>query len=101
MTGIAKGATPATAGCNPLDSDQLGDSINPSDTPAESIPQNRRAYLLAELRCAALRARLWQLDIDAVGIALNGSLITLEQALELLHDCDALHFVGAPEGAGA
>jgi hypothetical protein len=53
------------------------------------------------LRCAALRARLWQLDIDAVGIALNGSLITLEQALELLHDCDALHFVGAPEGAGA
>jgi hypothetical protein len=31
----------------------------------------RRAYVLAELRCAALRARLWQADIDAVGLALN------------------------------
>jgi hypothetical protein len=29
-------------------------------------------YLLAELRCAALRARLWQADIEAVGVALRG-----------------------------
>ena len=35
-----------------------------------------RQYLLAELRCAALRARLWQADIEAVGIALKGKLVT-------------------------
>ena len=52
-------------------------------------------YLLAELRCASLRARLWVADIEAVGIALKGGLIHPEQALELLHDCDALHLVGA------
>ena len=55
----------------------------------------RREYLLAELRCASLRARLRQADIDAVGLALKGGLIDPEQALELLHDCDALHLVGA------
>jgi len=52
-------------------------------------------YLLAELRCARARARLWQADIEAVGIALKGGLIHPQQALELLHDCDALRLVGA------
>jgi hypothetical protein len=55
----------------------------------------RRDYLIAELRAASLRARLWQADIDAVGIALKNGLIEPEQALELLHNCDALHLVGA------
>jgi hypothetical protein len=59
----------------------------------------RHEYLLAELRCASLRARLWQADIEAVGLALRGGLIEPEQALGLLHDCDALHLVGAePRG---
>jgi hypothetical protein len=57
---------------------------------------DRRDYLLAELRCAALRARLWQADIEAVGLALKGGLIEPEQALELLADCDALHLIGTP-----
>jgi hypothetical protein len=55
----------------------------------------RHDYLLAELRCASLRARLRQADIDAVGLALKAGLVDPEQALELLHDCDALHLVGA------
>jgi len=98
MTDITVRATLAAAGRSPLNSDQLGGSIGPTNTPAKSISQDRRAYLLAELRCAALRARLWQLDIDAVGIALKGSLIAPEQALELLADRDALHLVGSSEG---
>jgi hypothetical protein len=57
---------------------------------------DRRAYLLQELRCAALRARLWQADIEAVGLALKGGLIHPEQAIELLSDCDALHLVAPP-----
>jgi hypothetical protein len=56
---------------------------------------SRADYVVAELRCAALRARLWQADIEAVGLALKGGLIHPEQALELLHDCGALHLVGA------
>jgi hypothetical protein len=64
-------------------------------TPSRQEP-DRRDYLLAELRCAALRARLWQADIEAVGLALKGQLISPEQALELLADCDALHLVGTP-----
>lgn len=69
-----------------------------ADTPgalqrAPSIT-SRHEYLLAELRCATLRARIWQADIEAVGLALKGTLITPEQALELLHDCDVLRLVG-------
>jgi len=56
-------------------------------------------YLLAELHCAVIRARLWQVDIEAVGIALKNGLVTPEQALELLDDCDCLHLVGVREGA--
>jgi hypothetical protein len=59
-----------------------------------------RQYLLQELRCASLRARLWQADIDAVGLALKGGLVTPEQALELLADCDCLHLI-APQPAPA
>jgi hypothetical protein len=53
-------------------------------------------YLLAEIRCAALRARILQSDREAVGIALMGGLVTPDQALELLHDVDALRVVGTP-----
>jgi hypothetical protein len=54
---------------------------------------DRINYLLQELRCASLRARLAQSDIDAVGLALKGGLVTPDQALELLSDCDALIYV--------
>jgi hypothetical protein len=58
---------------------------------------NHTEYLLAELRCASLRARLLQQDIDAVGSALRGGLITPDQAVGLLADCDVLHLVGIRE----
>lgn len=57
----------------------------------------RRDYLIAELRCASLRARLWQADIDAVGMALKAGLVEPEQALELLHGCDCLQFISPKE----
>ena len=41
------------------------------------------------------RAKLWQADITAIALALKGGLISPEQALALLRDCDALHLVGA------
>jgi hypothetical protein len=60
---------------------------------------SRLEYLLAELRCASLRARLLQADIDAVGAALKVGLVTPEQALDLLQGCDALHLLSLTENA--
>jgi hypothetical protein len=57
----------------------------------------RRDYLFAELRCASLRARLWQADIDAVGAALKAGWITPEQAIEALEDCNWLQLVEPKE----
>jgi len=64
---------------------------------AVSSPVFRVNYLLGELRCASLRARLQVADIEAVGLALKCGLIEPEQALELLADCDCLQFVQPTE----
>jgi len=53
----------------------------------------RREYLVAELRCAALRAKLQVADIEAIGLALKDGLIAPEQAIALLADCDCLQFI--------
>ena len=45
-----------------------------------------RAYVLSELRCAALRARLAAVEIDTIGVALNARMIEPEDALEWLAD---------------
>ena len=58
---------------------------------------NRQDYLLAEMRCASLRARLVQADIEAVGIALRAGVISAEQALHLLSDVDALSYIEPQE----
>jgi hypothetical protein len=60
---------------------------------------SRVEYLLAELRCASLRAKLWQSDIDTVGIALKVGWISPEQAVEALADCDALQLIKPKETA--
>jgi hypothetical protein len=51
-----------------------------------------RQYVLAELRCARLRARLAALDIECTGIALKIGLIEPEVAFEWLCDAGALKF---------
>ena len=58
---------------------------------------NRVEYLLAELRCAALRARLWQADIESIGTALKAGWISPEQAVEVLADCDCLQLIEPKE----
>jgi hypothetical protein len=72
-----------------------------TDASTATTPRDFSEYLLQELRCASLRARILQADIEAIGLALKGGLITPDQALELLHDCDALRIVGTPPGASA
>jgi hypothetical protein len=60
---------------------------------------SRTEYLLAELRCASLRARLWQADITSIGIALKAGWISPEEAVELLADCDCLQLIEPKEPA--
>jgi hypothetical protein len=54
-------------------------------------------YLLSELRCASLRARLLQSDVDAIGLALKAGLISPDQAVEHLADCGLLRLLGVRE----
>lgn len=51
-------------------------------------------YLLTELRCASLRALILKSEIDAIGIALKGGLVTAAQALALMHGVDLLRVIG-------
>jgi hypothetical protein len=66
-------------------------------TDLEPIARNKCEYLLAELRAAAVRARLWQAGIDAVELALKAGLISPDQAVEHLADCGVLPLVGLRE----
>lgn len=53
-------------------------------TDAQTDP--RREAVLAELRAASLRARLWQADIDAIGVSLRYGLISTQHALDAMRD---------------
>ena len=52
-----------------------------------------RSYVLDELRCAAMRARLAALDIDAIGVALSHDWITPDDAIAAVPDAGALDYV--------
>ena len=60
-----------------------------------------REYVLSELRCAALRARLAACDIDSIGIALRGGMIGSRDALDALADVDALDYLEPTPPGGA
>jgi hypothetical protein len=69
-------------------------------TDLEAIARDKREYLLAELRAAALRARLCKAGIDAIGLALKAGLISADQAVEHLADCGVLCLVGLRDEHG-
>jgi hypothetical protein len=54
-------------------------------------------YLLAELRCAALRARLWANEIDTIGVALRAGWIEPEKAIAAIRDSGCLHLLAPGE----
>jgi hypothetical protein len=56
------------------------------------------AYLLAEFRCAALRAKLAANDLIAIGLALKGGVITPYQAIMHIEETDAFRFLGRLPG---
>lgn len=50
-------------------------------------------YLLAELRCAVLRARLIEADLISIGIALKQGMLSPEEALEELEAIDLVRII--------
>jgi|HubBroStandDraft_6_1064221.scaffolds.fasta_scaffold3874858_1 hypothetical protein len=52
-------------------------------------------YLVRELRCASLRARLAANEIQTMGLALRLGLIGPEVVLEHLHEVGVLHLIEA------
>jgi hypothetical protein len=60
--------------------------IDPDDT--------RREYILAEFRCALVKAKLAQLDIEATALALKSRIVTPEQAVAMFWESEAIHFLG-------
>ena len=57
---------------------------------APDLNEARRQFLLSQIRCATLRARLAVAELDSIGIALRGSQITPEDAVEWLADIGAV-----------
>jgi hypothetical protein len=96
------GAERAPAGGDRRDpqNDRLGSAIGTSHTtPDPAVPA--RDYLLGELRCAVLRARLAACEIENIGVALRAGWINEHIAIEWLHDCAALDFVAPASPRGA
>jgi len=58
----------------------------------------RREYVLAEFRCALIRTKLAQLDIEAVACALKYRVITADQAVAFYLDTDAVQSLGLSFG---
>jgi hypothetical protein len=52
-----------------------------------------REYVLAQLRCAHFRARLYVKEIAMIGIALRGGVVDAETAVQMLRDANALDFL--------
>jgi hypothetical protein len=77
----------------------LGKSADLLARAAERPPL--REYVLGELRCAALRARLAAADIDTIGVALNSGMIEPQTALEWLADAGAFDYVEPTPSTGA
>jgi hypothetical protein len=48
-----------------------------------------RDFLLSALRCGSLRARLLANELNTIGVALKGQMMSPENAIEAINDRDA------------
>jgi hypothetical protein len=67
--------------------------IKNSTADINTVTDTFTAYLIAEINCAILRAKLLDNDLVAIGIALKAGLIDADGAIAHLHDCGALRLV--------
>ena len=55
---------------------------------------SRREFLLSALRGAALRAKLYETDINSVGVALKGRMVTPDEAVKWAKDIGIIDWLG-------
>ena len=53
-----------------------------------------RDFLLSALRASSLRARLFAVEVDSVGMALKSGMVTVPEALRWIKDVGALESLG-------
>ena len=56
--------------------------------------EDHREFLLSALRAASLRARMYEIEIQSVGIALKGNMVSVTEALKWIKDIGAWELVG-------
>ena len=56
--------------------------------------EDHRDFLLSALRAASLRAKMFEVEINSIGIALKSGMVTVPQALKWIKDIGALELVG-------
>lgn len=63
------------------------------------MSEAHRDFLLSALRAASLRAKMYEVEINSIGIALKGGMITVDQAVKWVKDIGAMELVGTiPDG---
>ena len=66
-----------------------------ANSTAATSPPSYTEFVLAELKCAGLRARLLVADIDSIGAALRGEFIDVDSAIAWANEIGALGFMSA------
>lgn len=57
-------------------------------------PPDRKEFVLSALRAASIRAKLYETDINTIGVALKGGLIDSYTAMQWVKDIGALGLMG-------
>ena len=66
-----------------------------------SEEEQHKEFLLAALRAASARAKMMDLDITTIGVALKGDLIGCDTAVQWIRDSNLLWMIGAiPDPVG-
>ncbi len=56
--------------------------------------ESHREFLLSALRAASLRAKMWDVELTTIGIALKSGMVGPDEAVKWLKDVGALDLVG-------
>ncbi len=57
--------------------------------------ERHKEFLLQALRAAVARTKMWQADLETIGVALRGDLIGPDTAVAWIRDAGLLGIVGA------
>jgi|HubBroStandDraft_6_1064221.scaffolds.fasta_scaffold00050_67 hypothetical protein len=59
-----------------------------------SNDDDHKDFVLSALRSASLRARMYEIEIQSIGIALKGDMVSVIEALKWIKDIGAWELIG-------